>query len=216
MLRSLGRPMSPLVGVITRRMQRRRLPKLGRLVQSEDYRALDRAAAAWIDSSFGLLEAAAPWLVRADVPLADADPTTGRRGVRSERQHVRHRGAARPDQTRLQVRVAVPLGVFESGHVLRHQPVQPHEEVARHVRVGVLLDRDRGGGVRAKNDARSLGHAAGGNRLLHQGGDVEELGPGVGADGVAGHGGPGVGPPRIITRPGGRAKAPCPRGEHVL
>lgn len=67
MLRSLGRPMSPLVRVITRRMQRRRLPKLGRLVQSEDYRALDRAAAAWIDSSFWQFEAAAPWLARADV-----------------------------------------------------------------------------------------------------------------------------------------------------
>src|SRR5438067_12110655 len=62
------------------------------------------------------------------------------------------------DQAGLDVRVAVALTVPEALLLLRHGALQPKEDIMPHVRVGILVDGDGGGGMRAVDDAASLPH----------------------------------------------------------
>ena len=60
-------------------------------------------------------------------------------------------GLARADGRAFQMRIRVPLSVPER-RAVRERRVKAERQVMLHVRVGVLVDRDRAGRVRAEND----------------------------------------------------------------
>ena len=92
-----------------------------------------------------------------------------------------------PHERTLDVRIAVPLGVPEAGHILGDVPVQPQEHVVDHIRVGVLLDGDRGRGMRAINDAHAGLQPFISNRVPHVRGDLDEFRTPVCPDPERGH-----------------------------
>src|SRR6266436_4587644 len=82
---------------------------------------------------------------------------------------------ASPQHRRLRVRVRIAFLVLVVLLVARHRSFQRVEDVRLHVRVGVLVDRDRAGGVSAEDGAEAGLHVAGDHDRAHPLGDVDHL-----------------------------------------
>jgi len=77
----------------------------------------------------------------------------------------------RPHQRRLDVGRGIPLAVAVLGP-LRRDDVESQAEVVPHVGVTVLVDRQPGGGVGAKDKAYPILHPAAADGRLNVGGDI--------------------------------------------